>query len=192
MNPIGLRVAGCLVLALWGGSVAAHKASDAYFKIDDGAQANTLSMNLTLALKDIDSAIDTLDADNDRQISWGETKSAIPQIAQWLSRDVAMTCSSEKLSFTWQFESLEQRSDGAYARFAASVLCVKSAAVSIDYKLFANLDASHRLLLNSRIGGVQTAAVLAPQVRSGLELRASSTSLGGSILVISAASRSIP
>ena len=54
MNPIGLRVAGCLVLALWGGSVAAHKASDAYFKIDDGAQANTLSMNLTLALKDID------------------------------------------------------------------------------------------------------------------------------------------
>ena len=171
----------CLVamlsLALLPSAVLAHKASDAYFKIDDGVQSNTLALQITIAVKDIDSAIEVLDANNDRQLSWGEIKAAIPDIARWLNGDVVMSCAAKPQNADWQFESLEQRSDGAYVRFGASLPCAKASSVAIDYKLFAGLDASHRLLLNSRIGGVQAAAVLAPQVRSGLELRASSSSL---------------
>jgi hypothetical protein len=62
----------------------------------------------------------------------------------------------------WQFEALEERSDGAYFRAAAQSTCAANQALSVSYQLFKNQDASHRLIVAGTLAGAPLAAVLSP------------------------------
>lgn len=175
-----LLISRFLVLAVSGffgifSQAYAHKASDAYLILSEsgaGAQAaGAPHMQLSLALKDLDAALETLDADNDRRLTWGEIQRATPDITRLVSSDLALQCGGQTLNVAWVFETLEQRSDGAYIRLGAPLACPSTAAVSLDYRLFKNIDPTHRLLLSGILQGKKFATVLAPQGRSTIQLR---------------------
>lgn len=157
----------------------AHKASDAYFVLSEAsAQAaapGAMRMQLSLALKDVDAALDSLDADNDRQLTWGEIRRATPDIVRWVSGAVRLQCAGLALYVPWVFESLEQRSDGAYIRLGALLACPSAASLSLDYRLLKDIDPTHRLLLSGTLGGSPFATVLAPSGRPVIELRQAAT-----------------
>lgn len=157
----------------------AHKASDAYLVLADAPAANTpgaIGLQLSLALKDLDAAIDTLDADHDRQLRWAEVQAALPAIARWVGEGVALHCADRALAAAWHMQSLERRSDGVYLRLAASFVCAPAAALALDYQLMKGIDPTHRLLVNGTLQGQVVVAVLAPQPgRSGIALRAAAS-----------------
>ena len=155
--------------------VQAHKASDAYLVLNEASAQTTtpgaLRMQLSLALKDVDAALDTLDADNDRRLTWGEIKRATPDIVRWVTSQVQLQCAGQTSNVAWVFETLEQRSDGAYIRLGAPLDCPSAASISLDYRLLRDIDPTHRLLLSGTLGGKPFATVLAPIGRPVIEVR---------------------
>jgi len=162
-------------------SAWAHKASDAYLRVAgtgeaNPAHANAVALQLSLALKDVDAALDLLDADGNRQLTWGEIKQATPAVAAWVGQGIRWQCGDAVLAPAWRFEALEQRTDGRYLRMAAALDCGATQALALDYRLMQGIDPTHRLLVSGQLGGQPLAAVLAPDGRSRTDLRA----VGGS------------
>ncbi|MES2612291.1 MAG: HupE/UreJ family protein [Pseudomonadota bacterium] len=158
-------------------SAWAHKASDAYLRVADSAEAepartNGVALQLSLALKDVDAALDLLDADGNRQLTWGEIKQATPAVAAWVGKGIGWQCGDAVLAPAWRFEALEQRTDGRYIRMATALECGATQALALDYRLMQGIDPTHRLLVSGQLGGQPLAAVLAPDGRSRTDLRA--------------------
>ncbi len=154
----------CCMLPAW-----AHKASDAYLQVND-APPRAVSLKLSLALRDLDAAIESLDGDNNRQLNWGEVRQAIPAIQTWVAAGVSLQCGGARAALEWTFESLEQRSDGVYLRLAAQAPCADQA-MELDYQLLKTVDATHRLLVAGTLQGQPLAAVLSPQSSKAVVLR---------------------
>lgn len=177
---LSLRRVLTALLLLWGlvgGALPAHahKASDAYAVLADGdaaAPQGTLRVQLSLALKDLDAAMPALDADNNRQLTWGEIRQALPDVARWVGAGLSLACGTNALEVPWAFEALEQRSDGAYVRLGWQGVCAPGQRLTLDYRLMKDLDPTHRLLLTGETLGRPVLGVLAPQGRSALALRA--------------------
>jgi HupE / UreJ protein len=155
-----------LLLALLVGSVApsvlAHKASDAYLVVAQSAPA-TVELQLSLALKDLDAALDMLDADNDRQLRWAEVKAAMPAIVRWVGEGIAWQCAGNAVAPAWRLQSPERRSDGVYLRLGATLACDPAGGLALDYALMKDIDPTHRLLLSGALQGQPVVAVVAPQ-----------------------------
>ncbi len=167
------RLASILLLcACWLSQIApasAHKASDAYLTLRE-AGVDSTGLQISIAVKDLDAVFDALDADNDRQITWGEIKRATPEIARWVGDGIAFTCAEKSEKLPWNFESIEQRSDGAYLRFASTLRCPSPSIMALDYALFRDVDATHRLIIAGAVNGQPVAAALSPNGRSRLQL----------------------
>lgn len=186
----------CLALAA---PAHAHKASDAYLRITDAAApvdtgagisgpqqpataappdapvasaAGALSLSLSIALKDVDAAVDQLDADADRLLTWGEVRQAAGAIAQWVGTGVRWTCAGAAVAPSeWRLAALEQRSDGRYARLQATLDCAPGQPLALGYSLMQGVDPTHRLLVAGSLGGQPLAAVLVPDSRASTDLR---------------------
>lgn len=178
-----LMVAGALAAACTAAPSAwAHKASDAYLRVsgaggaEPAAPTDAVALQLSLALKDVDAALDLLDADGNRQLTWGEIKQAAPAVAAWVGQGIRWQCGEAVLAPAWRFEALEQRTDGRYLRMATALDCNATQALALDYRLMQGIDPTHRLLVSGQMGGQPLAAVLAPDGRSRTDLRA----VGGS------------
>ena len=156
-------------------SAWAHKASDAYLTLGlesvGTANSAALPAQLSLALKDLDAAIESLDADNNRQLSWGEIRKATPALLQLVANDMQWLCAGNGLQPRWQLAGLERRSDGVYVRLVTSLDCPLDNALSLDYRFLKNIDPTHRLLVSGAVSGQPLAAVLAPQGRASMVLR---------------------
>jgi hypothetical protein len=167
-------VAGLSLWMLAGLPAQAHKASDAYLLLgtpDAQHSPGAIVLKLSVALRDLDAALDTLDADDNRALTWGEVKRALPAIQTWVNQGVALRCSNTALNLGWHFEAIEQRSDGAYVRLAASGVCAAPQAVALDYRLMRGLDATHRLLVGGALQQQAVANVIAPHVGTLAQLR---------------------
>lgn len=168
-----LRLLALCVLLANAAPTQAHKASDAYLVLGETTQVQTnavkRTVQLSIALKDVDAAIDSLDADQDRQLTWGEVKAATPPIIAWVSSGVSLQCASQAVALTWAFESLERRADGTYLRLGSAVPAC-AGALTLTYRLMRGIDSTHRLLISGQLGGKQIAAVLDPQTRPQLVL----------------------
>lgn len=138
----------------------AHKPSDAYlFVVADGAQ---LSARLDVALRDLDSALD-LDANGDRELTWGEVTQKLPQITALLAGNLRITRGDQPCDLQWGSFVTQARSDGNYLVTTASATCgTYSQPVAFTYRLFADVDVTHRAILNATIDGQPTLAVLDP------------------------------
>jgi hypothetical protein len=143
-----LRVALRLVLAmaalgLTATAAQAHKASDAYLFAEPAAQGSQLRWDI--ALRDLDAAL-PIDADGDRQLTWGEVRAAWPAVdALALGALVVRDC-----RFSIDGHALEQRRDGAYAVLLMSAPCRIEAATPVRYTLFSDVDPTHRGILRVR------------------------------------------
>lgn len=176
-----MRSVGAL-LALWAVTLVvapaawAHKSSDAYLRVADMATSpTTVALNLSIALKDVDAALEQLDADGDRQLTWGEVRQATPAITEWASNGVQWQCGGSAVAATWRFEALEERTDGRYVRLAAALDCNPAQALTLRYGLMQGIDPTHRLLVAGVLNAQPLAAVLAPDGRPSTDLRTAGT-----------------
>ena len=151
----------------------AHKASDAYFI------SNQQTIQFSVALKDLDATLESLDANNDRNLTWAEVRAALPQIIQLVDDGVHVKCADKLLSIGWQFESLEQRSDGAYVRLGAAQNCALTMPLTLTYELFAKEDQSHRLIVSGTQNDLPIAGLMIPGATTALSLRLGETPASG-------------
>ena len=168
---------GLLCALLWMPQAFAHKASDAYLVLSATKAAQpTVMLQLSMALRDVDVGVESVDRDQDRTLTWGEIRQAMPAILAWVGDGLRLHCAGQALPVTWVFESLERRSDGTYLRVASQAACVSTQALSVDYRLLRDLDATHRLLIGGTLHGAPLAMVALPQSNDAVTLHLGSAS----------------
>ncbi len=188
LQPLRFALAALLVslgmLLGFANSAWAHKASDAYLQLGEvsapasasAASARTdkpTTLKYSIALRDLDAAIDTLDIDNNRSLEWGEVRQNLPAIQAWVGQGLLLQCDGQNTPLSWAFESLEQRSDGAYIRLGSVATCPRGD-FAITYHLMQSLDSTHRLLVGGQLQGQGVAAVASPQNKPTVNLRSAS------------------
>jgi len=148
-----MLIAALLVSA----SACAHKASDAYLRLDAGEHG--LALRWDIALRDLDAAI-ALDADDDGRLTWGEVRAAWPRIdAYALTRLQIDGCPLRIVG-----RGLERRSDGAYAALQLASDCVVTGTLpTIRYSLLREVDPTHRGIARiERAGHASVVRLLEP------------------------------
>ena len=124
----------------------AHKSSDAYLFFDQQPDATRLRWDI--ALRDLDVVL-ALDADANRDLTWGEIRTAWPRIdALALAALAVPGCRFEVTG-----HALEQRNDGAYAVLQLSTPCLVAADTVLHYSLFAEVDPTHRGIVRHTVAG---------------------------------------
>ena len=163
LHRVGALLA--LVLALVVNAPAqAHKPSDSYLTITLADDAITGRWDI--ALRDLDFAIG-LDADGDGAITWGEVRARHVEIAAYALARLAVHvdgADGPKCTVEVGAQAIDDHTDGSYSVLPLTVRCPKlPKRLTIDYRLFADLDPQHRGLLYLQAGGVARSAVLGPQ-----------------------------
>jgi hypothetical protein len=140
----------------------AHQSSDAYLQLQATPQG--LALRWDIALRDLDNAL-PLDADGDRELTWGEVRAAWPALLAYARQRLSVPgCPLQAEGGP----TLERRSDGAYASLRFSAACAPPAGLPIDYRLFAGLDANHRGIARlTHLDGRVEARVLDPGAAGG-------------------------
>jgi HupE / UreJ protein len=158
---VTLALAFALEISLFIPAANAHKLSDAFMEVDPE------QVQLSIALKDLDAALETLDGNDDRQLTYGELTRAMPEIVQLLSDDVKFYCDGVARESAWRFNAVERRNDGAYVRFSSAMPCPQEVKNELRYRLLLEIDSSHRLLLTRRklpgLGAEEISSVLASE-----------------------------
>jgi HupE / UreJ protein len=153
-----------LNLALLPGGAAAHKPSDSYLTINIGTNA-AIQGQWDIALRDLDFALG-LDADGNGEITWGEVRARHEAIASYALARLALGANGQPCTLKAGEQLVDRHTDGTYTVLAFSATCPGPAAVkSLDlgYRLFADIDPSHRGLLRLQSAGRTRSAVLGPQ-----------------------------
>lgn len=139
------------------------------------ADGHVVQQRWDIALRDLDRVL-PLDADDDGQITWGELQQAWPKIAALAGEGLRLSVARPGTAGTTNTACepgalatprIDSHADGTYAVLERRWQCPADAGttgVQIDYRLFADSDASHRGLLQWRAHAQATAstAVLAP------------------------------
>lgn len=181
MRTLGTRLRAfwlaVLTTLLACGPALAHKGSDAYLDVRQleaaaspsaSAGAGSLvnfSFGLAVAVRDLDLVV-TIDANSDASVTWGEVKSATPQVLALLTQTARLDVppgGPEACALSWQADGLERRSDGVYFRAVAQARCPPGQALRLDYALLKDQDSTHRLLVAGRINGHDLLSTVSPQ-----------------------------
>ncbi|CAN5430642.1 HupE/UreJ family protein [soil metagenome] len=161
----------------------AHKASDAYLQLS--RDSTGLLVRWDIALRDLDAVLD-LDRDSDRKLTWGEVRARLDDIQAYALARLVLQQGSCALKLS-QPAAIEERIDGNYLVLQYHASCDSAAALTIDYRLFGEVDPTHRGLL--RI----TTAAGEPPVLTSLDPTAGAVSVpwpGGSDQTSSASTAS--
>ncbi len=146
----------CMLLLVSAVPVMAHKASDSYLQIDEGAAG--MSMRWDMAVRDRDFVLD-LYVDADGRLTWGEVKAAWPRIESYALAHLQI----EGCAIHPGARALERRSDGAYAVMHLESTCRLAGPPVIAYTLFRDVDPTHRGIAKiQRAGAPLLLAVLDP------------------------------
>lgn len=158
------RTLAALLLALWGGLAGAHKASDAYLRIER-SDAWSIALRWDIALRDLDALL-ALDADDDGAITWREVGARRAEIERYAVSRLRLDGCALHLDADAPGAPLERRVDGTYFVLRLSGDCPRLAAaqdLTLGYALFAELDPTHRGLLRAERGDGRVQVVsLAP------------------------------
>ena len=134
----------CIGLSAAALPALAHKASDAYLQLQR-KQGNMLSARWDIALRDLDATLD-LDVNADRKRSWGEVRTRIDDIRAYALGHLrfqqgrcAMTPAEPA--------AVEDRVDGVYLVLWLQGRCEPEATLEVEYRLFREIDPTHRGLL---------------------------------------------
>jgi len=160
-------VAAALVACAAGAQ--AHKASDAYVTLQvDGA---VVGARVDIALRDLDRDLD-LDTDADDRLSWKEVRTRWADITALARDDIRLSADGHACPVEPQPTpdatpaALAEHSDGHYAVLQMRWRCAAPVQqLSVDYRLFARTDPTHRGIARvSRAGadGAPQLAVLSP------------------------------
>ncbi|MGZ8211854.1 MAG: HupE/UreJ family protein [Burkholderiales bacterium] len=139
----------------------AHKPSDSYLVLQ--AEGPNVAGQWDIALRDLEHAIG-LDADGDGAITWGELKARHAAIAAYALGRLKLRTESRDCEIKVTDHLVDNHTDGAYAvlRFDAACSGPESRALEIEYRLFFDLDPTHRGLLRWQSGKLTMTGVLSP------------------------------
>jgi hypothetical protein len=156
-----MRLALAFALALACAPALAHKPSDSYLTLT--AEGSTLRVQWDIALRDLEYAIG-LDADGDGAITWGELRARHAQIAAYALARLTLRGDGRPCRPEMREHLIDEHSDGAYAvlRFDAPCEAAPQRTLEIGYRLFADLDPTHRGLVRVQHGTVTASGVLGP------------------------------
>ncbi|MBX3619612.1 MAG: HupE/UreJ family protein [Rhizobacter sp.] len=170
-----------LALLCWAfiGTAQAHKPSDSYLSLrvgdqkagdqkagDQQASGQQLSGQWDIALRDLDFAIG-LDADGDGRITWGETRAKHAEIAAYALARLSLEADGRPCRIEVPQQQIDHHTDGAYTVLHLAIDCAgpTPSQLTLDYRLFADLDPQHRGLLNLSARGQTRTAVFGPENR---------------------------
>lgn len=157
------RIVLCLALVGWSLPGSAHKQSDSYLSITQGAGDVALAVQWDIALRDLEHAIG-LDIDANAAITWGELKQRQAAVVDYAKShlQIANVAAEERHECPLQFTQMlvDDHVDGGYAVLRFSVDCnTRPAQVEVRYSLLFDIDPNHRGLVNIRSGEDSHAAV---------------------------------
>ena len=170
-------------LCLFGAPAMAHKASDAYLQLqrtDDG-----VALRWDVSLRDLDAMLD-LDGDGDQKLSWGEVRTRMDDIRAYALAHLRLAQGRCALTEA-QPPAVESRVDGSYLVLQFRAACDAGAAMELEYRLFSEVDPTHRGLLRIDMGDGTAPALrsldpLAGPVTVALPRRAGDAATGTSSL----------
>jgi hypothetical protein len=152
----------CAFVLACAGLAQAHKPSDSYLVIR--ADSSGLTGQWDIALRDLDFAIG-LDGDGDGRITWGETRTRHPEIAAYALARLTLQADGQPCTLEVPQQLVDRHTDGAYSVLQLAIRCpvASPARLSVDYRLFAELDPQHRGLLNLTTRAGSRSAVFSPE-----------------------------
>ncbi|KIQ35435.1 hypothetical protein RT97_06270 [Variovorax paradoxus] len=130
----------------------AHKASDAYLQLS--RKADRIDLRWDIALRDLDAVLD-LDANADQKLSWGEVRYRLDDIKAYALGHLRLQ-EGQCVPAEVQPPAIESRIDGAYLVLQMRAPCSAATALSIDYRLFQDVDPTHRGLLRAQAESAAT------------------------------------
>ena len=141
-----IRTLMMLFALLLAGAAAAHKPSDAYLTVE--RNGSVLQGQWDIALRDLDNAIG-LDANGDGEITWRELKARHAEIAAYALGRLRIASAGETCPLSVGDQLVDSHTDGSYAVLKFTATCPQPGpTLTIDYRLFRDVDPQHRGLLN--------------------------------------------
>ncbi|MEP6723562.1 MAG: HupE/UreJ family protein, partial [Variovorax sp.] len=148
MRPGRIAFLFGLFLCLLAGPVQAHKASDAYLQLQ--RTADGVALRWDMSLRDLDAMLE-LDNNGDQKLSWGEVRTRLDDIRAYALAHLHLQQGRCALTEA-QTPALESRVDGSYLVLQLQAQCAPGPSVEIDYRLFREVDPTHRGLLRVEMG----------------------------------------
>lgn len=176
-----MKTLACILICAWSALAFAHKPSDSYLSID--IKNSHLSGRWDIALRDLDFAIG-LDENDDGAISWGELRTKSSQINHYVFSRLQLSVSDKACLLLMKELKVDGHTDGKYAVLLFNGDCeiYNIYALTLGYRLFADLDPQHRGLLHLTYDNENTTAVLDPRLPPRAFSLSSSQSHGTEIL----------
>lgn len=155
----GFLLAACLTAIV--SDAGAHKPSDSYLAIE--ADGQVLRAQWDIALRDLEFALG-LDSDGDGAITWGEVRARQAEIDAYALTRLRLGADGKPCKLAATEHLVDDHSDGAYIvlKLAADCGVQSYRAAEVDYRLFFDLDPTHRGLLRLNDGTGVVTAVLGP------------------------------
>ena len=157
-----MKWVGAALLALVSLGALAHKPSDSYLSLEvEGAQ---LRGRWDIALRDLEYAVG-IDENGDGAITWGELRRRHRDVDAYVLERLEVSANGRSCALSPADHQVDQHSDGAYAVLLFRGECGGGEihTVGVGYRLFFDLDPTHRGLLSVSRGGNTRAAVLSPE-----------------------------
>ncbi|MCB1864239.1 MAG: HupE/UreJ family protein [Chromatiales bacterium] len=147
-----------LVWAQLSSPARAHQSSSGW--LDIRVQGATLDVRLDLTPRDLEFAIG-LDADGDGSVTWGELRARQAPIEGFVDDALSLGSQAGPCRSGARRLRVDQRGGDYQAVLTWRARCESEPRrVTVDYRLFAALDAQHRALLRlSSVAGVQSAVL---------------------------------
>jgi HupE / UreJ protein len=160
-----------LVLALV--PAQAHKPSDSYLSLS--VQGRQVVGQWDIALRDLDFALG-LDQNGDGELTWDEIRSQHQAIAAYATARLALSAARSPCPLVAGEQLIDNHTDGAYTVLRFSATCpVPIDALTVNYRLFADIDPQHKGLVKLEHDGVTSTAIFSPgHARQSLSLAAPS------------------
>lgn len=150
-----------LGLALYALPAAAHKPSDSYLNLQT-TPGTTIEGRWDIALRDLEYAIG-LDGNGDAEITWGELKSRQDAVFAYALGRLSLARGQTACAFEPGTLRVTDHTDGTYAVLDFAARCPGDATeMALGYRLFFDVDPSHRGLLRLDSAAGTRTAVFSP------------------------------
>jgi HupE / UreJ protein len=138
----------------------AHKPSDSYVTLNVNGQ--NIQGQWDIALRDLDFAIG-LDADGDGQLIWDEVRAKHRDIAALALSHLGITSEGAVCATVVKAQLIDDHTDGAYSVLRFDAACPQPISqLTVEYRLFFDLDPQHKGLLKLQSPTVTTTAIFSP------------------------------
>ena len=148
---MGLLALLASLTSLWAATALAHKPSDSHLTLTP-QNGGVVDVQWHVALRDLDDEL-TLDTNDDGRLSWGEVRSRWAEVSAWVRPHLRLSHAGQAcVAMPAQADdpppALAQHTDGRYAvlrwRHQCPIGGTDFNELSVDYRLFATTDPTHR------------------------------------------------